>query len=149
MPLPGGYLLDTNVLVALLRNNDLGRFLDATYHLLSPPAPLPVSLVTVGELFALANKFNWGAAKRLALTTLLSSLALVDINDPRILTAYGDIDAWSQAQGHKMGNNDVWIAATSRVTNTTVLTCDKDFDHLHGAWIDREWVNPASKLPGP
>ena len=32
MPLPGGYLLDTNILVQLMRNNDLGRYLEATYR---------------------------------------------------------------------------------------------------------------------
>jgi predicted nucleic acid-binding protein len=97
MPLPGGYLLDTNVLVHLLRNNNLGQFLDATYHLLTPPAPIPVSIVTIGELYALANKFNWGAAKRTALDNLLACLIWVDINDPQLLLTYGEMDAWSQA----------------------------------------------------
>ena len=30
MPMPGGYLLDTNIVVALVRQNNLGQFLDAT-----------------------------------------------------------------------------------------------------------------------
>jgi predicted nucleic acid-binding protein len=60
--------------------------------------------------------------------------------------AYGDIDAASDAMGLRMGKNDVWIAATSRVTNTTILTTDTDFDHLHGIWLDRERIDPASGI---
>src|SRR5947209_19762900 len=116
MPLPGGYLLDTNIIVALLRQNDLGQFIAATYRL-SPVQPLPVCIVTVGELYALANKFAWGPARRAALAALLAICIRVDIRDPRILTTYGDVDAWSLAQGYKVGKNDLWIAAASCVTN--------------------------------
>lgn len=45
-----------------------------------------------------------------------------------------------------MGKNDVWIAATARITGTTLLTTDKDFDPLQGVWLDREWVDPRRKL---
>jgi predicted nucleic acid-binding protein len=152
MPLPGGYLLDTNIIVHLIRQDALGQYLEATYGLLPPALPRPVCIVTVGELYALANKFAWGAAKRAALAALLGHFLRVDINDPLILTAYGDVDSWSLARGFKMGKNDIWIAATSCVKNTTILTTDKDFDHLHDpdstrTWrVDREWVDPSSKL---
>jgi tRNA(fMet)-specific endonuclease VapC len=153
MPLPGGYLLDTNIIVNLIRWNDLGQFLDATYGILSAVTPLPICIVTEGELYALANKFGWGSAKRATLVALLSKFDRVDINDQQILTAYGDIDAWSFAQGHKMGKNDIWIAAVACVKGMTILTTDKDFDHLHDphpsrSWrVDREWVDPSSRLP--
>ena len=68
-------------------------------------------------------------------------------SDGRFVLAYGEIDTASDALGHRMGKNDLWIAATARVLGLTVLTTDKDFDHLHPTWIDREWVDPASKLP--
>jgi tRNA(fMet)-specific endonuclease VapC len=93
----------------------------------------------------LANKFGWGPPKRADVKALLDSFTWQDISHPRILATYGEIDAWSQAQGRKMGKNDVWIAATSRETGTTILTTDNDFDHLHGPWVDREWVDPSSK----
>ena len=153
MALPGGYLLDTNILVHLVRNNDLGKYVDATYGLSAGTNPFILSVVTVGELYALAIKFGWGAAKRAALDALLINFTWVDISDPQILAAYGEVDGWSQSVGRKMGKNDVWIAATARATNTTVLTTDTDFDHLHPVhvgrtWrVDREWVDPNSKLP--
>lgn len=155
MPLPGGYLLDTNILVQLLRNNDLGKYLDHTYGLSRGTNPFLLSVVSVGELNSLAHQFGWGTAKRDALSTVLGRLTWVDINQAEVLTAYGDVDYWSRTVGRPMGKNDVWIAATAIVTNTTVLTTDKDFDHLHPVdpgrtWrVDREWVDPASKLPAP
>jgi predicted nucleic acid-binding protein len=146
MPLPGGYLLDTNVIVELVRWNPLGQYLDATYGLLAGTTSCSVSVITHGELNALMRKFNWGSRNIAFMQACLSALTLLDINDPQLLTAYGEIDAACDAGGRPMGKNDVWIAATARVTATTVLTSDRDFDFIHGTWIDREWVDPASKL---
>jgi predicted nucleic acid-binding protein len=152
MPLPGGYLLDTNVLVSLFRSNDLGKYLDITYGLSGGSNPFIVSIVSVGELYALTHKFGWTAPKRTALDAMIRHFTWVDINDQQVLDAYGEIDAWSELRGRKMGKNDVWLAATARATNTTVLTTDTDFDHLHPtdpsrSWrVDVEWVDPASKL---
>jgi tRNA(fMet)-specific endonuclease VapC len=146
MPLPGGYLLDTNILIDLIRGNALGQYLDKTYGLTAGENPFILCIVTVGEMYALSAKFKWGAAKKAALASLLAQFVWTDISDPAVLQAYGDIDAASEAVGRKMGKNDVWIAATAQVTNTTILTTDPDFDHLHGAWVDREGVDPTSKL---
>lgn len=30
-----------------------------------------------------------------------------------------------------MGKNDLWVAATTLVTNATLITTDGDFDHLN------------------
>jgi len=34
-----------------------------------------------------------------------------------------------------MGKNDRWIAATASVPDMDLLTSDKDFEHLDGAYI--------------
>jgi len=149
MALPGGYLLDTNILVHLVRRDALGRYLDATYGFSTGVNAFVLSVVTVGEMFALAGKFGWEQSRRDALNDVLGKFAWVDVSDPDILVRYGEIDTASHAIGHKMGKNDVWIAATASVTQTTILTTDTDFDHLHPAWIDLERVDPTSKLPDP
>ncbi len=63
-----------------------------------------------------------------------------------MISAYVEIDDYSRRHGRVMGKNDVWIAATARVTEATILTTDKDFDHLHPHLITREYVNPNSHL---
>jgi len=139
-----GYLLDTNILVALVRGKVLGKYLDATFALSRGLPPSVISVVTVGEMHALARKFNWGAAKIQDLTDLLKQVVWQDINDDSLLGTYGEIDAAMDAVGHKMGKNDLWIAATARATGLTLLTTDKDFDPLEGTWINRVWVDPSS-----
>jgi tRNA(fMet)-specific endonuclease VapC len=147
MPRPNGYLLDTNVVVALVRNNDLGSYLDSTYRLTAGIQPFYVSVVLLGEVRALALKFGWAAARQASLVSLLALFTPLDISYEDVLQAYADIDAHSEAHGRTMGKNDLWMAATARAFDLTLLTTDTDFDHLHGAWIDLEWVDPTSKLP--
>ncbi len=35
-----------------------------------------------------------------------------------------------------MGKNDLWIASAATVLKATLLTTDKDFDHLDKAFLD-------------
>jgi tRNA(fMet)-specific endonuclease VapC len=152
MPLPNGYLLDTNIVVALVRDNDLGKYLDRIYRLTAGTDIFYVSVVLLGEIRALAQKLIWGPAKQASMESILLPFRVIDINFEDVIQAYADIDAHSDAIGHKMGKNDLWIASTARVFNLTVLTTDSDFDHLHDPhptrpWrVDREWVDPGSKL---
>ncbi len=146
MAAPVGYLLDTNVLLALIRGNDLGEVIDQRFSLRSSLNRSMISVVTVGEMYSLASQFVWGQAKRDALQLLLDEIVWVDINHPDILDAYGRLDYASYGQGKTMGKNDIWIAATARVTQTTLLTTDKDFDHLHVAnLINLIWIDPDTK----
>lgn len=152
MPLPGGYLLDTNILVALVRGNPLGFYVDATYSLSKAQNAFMISIVSVGEMYALVEKFKaqgqaWGPPKVQRLEQLLAQVVWIDISSPAILKAYGEIDGATEALGQKMGKNDVWIAATARAIQATLLTADKDFNRIFPAWIDLEWVDPASQLP--
>ncbi|WP_390553510.1 PIN domain-containing protein [Singulisphaera acidiphila] len=101
-----------------------------------------ISVVTVGEMKSLARQLDWGVAKLDALEIMLQQLVWIDISDSQILEAYGEIDHASRKAGRVIGKNDVWIAATARVSGATLLTTDLDFEHLHGTWIDRIWIDP-------
>src|ERR1700730_14996357 len=111
MPLPGGYLLDTNIVLALVRGNPLGLYLDGTYGLTRGLNPFVISVVTVGEMFALVEKFKsqgqpWGHKKLKILAVLLRRLTWEDISAPGILRAYGEIDGFTEGKGRPMGKND-------------------------------------------
>jgi predicted nucleic acid-binding protein len=138
-----GYLLDTNILVALIRGKELGERIDNLFKLRSGLSRCIISIVTVGECLSLAKKLNWGVKKVQDLKKLLDEVHWVDINHTDILDTYAEIDDASRKLGRTMGKNDVWIAATAKVTGSTVLTTDKDFDHLDGLLIDRIWIDPA------
>jgi predicted nucleic acid-binding protein len=140
-----GYLLDTNVIVAIIRGNDFGKRLDDVYALSSSISRSMISVVTIGEMLSLARQFNWGGPKRDKLQALLDEIVSIDINHPDILDSYAEIDHFSWQQGRKMGKNDIWAAATAAVSKATLLTTDKDFDHLHGKYVNRIWVDPDTK----
>jgi predicted nucleic acid-binding protein len=139
-----GYLLDTNVVLALIRANSLGQCIDQQYGLRAALNRSMICIVTVGEMLSLVRQFNWGQAKREELQSLLNEIVWLDINHPDILDAYGEIDHASLQQGRKLGKNDAWIAATAKVTGATLLTTDPDFDHLQGTYLDRIWINPVT-----
>lgn len=144
---PAGYLLDTNILLALIRGKALAQLIDSRYSLSSNLNPSVISVVTVGEMYSLTRKLRWGAAKVQALRALLDEVVWVDINRARILEAYGEIDHFTESQGQPMGQNDLWIAATAHATGLTLLTTDQDFDRLPATWINCIWIDPKSAKP--
>lgn len=125
-----GYLLDTCILVHLLRGNTLGEAINNRYSLSSSMHRAVISVVTVGELRSLAGQLGWGEAKIAPMTAILSQVVQVDINHEDIITAYAAIDVHSINVGRPMGKNDLWIAATCVAGGFFLLTTDGDFDHL-------------------
>jgi tRNA(fMet)-specific endonuclease VapC len=102
-----------------------------------------ISIVTVGELAALAEKLGWGTGKRQRLMDLVREFTVVDISREAIIERYAKIDALSYAQGRRMGKNDLWIAATAAAAGAHLITTDQDYDHLHPNTIQREWIDPS------
>ncbi len=139
-------LLDTNILLAYIRLGLLGQYIGATYSLYTlQPAPI-ISIVTEGEIRAIALKHSWGVVKVAALQRLLNSLTIVPLPYRNVIEAYAQIDHHCVKNGFAVGKNDLWIAATAHVTGATILTTDRDFDPLHGLFLQRDWIDPASRL---
>jgi predicted nucleic acid-binding protein len=40
--------------------------------------------------------------------------------------------------------NDLWIAAAAKAAGATLLTTDKDFDHLLGALLDGVYIDAST-----
>lgn len=76
---------------------------------------------------------------------MLDELVWIDINRREVLSAYAEIDDFSESQGIKMGKNDVWIAATVKASGAMLLTTDPAYDHLDGTHITRVWVDPETR----
>ena len=59
----------------------------------------------------------------------------------------GFITLWLFATGGVASPfHPLWIASVARATGATLLTTDKDFDHLHPTHLQRVWIDPASAL---
>jgi predicted nucleic acid-binding protein len=136
----------------LIRGKATGIYIDATYQLRQQTYTPLICVVTHGEIWSMARENAWGDARRLALEVMLSNLVTVDINSDAVFEAYVDVEDTSRRVPHgavTMGKNDLWIAAVAKVTGATLLTCDKDFDHLHPGQIARIYIDPRSAQPQP
>ncbi len=56
-------LLDTNVVLTLVRGNELASFIDAKFELRTAKARPLVSVVSHGEVRVLAGRNGWGQTK--------------------------------------------------------------------------------------
>lgn len=130
------FVLDTNIIMAYVRKNTLYHDVEAVLNLTADDAQLIVSVVTIGEIQVLAKRNGWEKEKMASLSAFLEqTLLIVDvtIGAPELLEAYVEIDIFSK--GKNMGKNDLWIAATAFVTGATLVTMDKDFEHLDGTFF--------------
>lgn len=123
--------MDTNIIMAYVRQNDQYLKVEESLRLTSDDAQLIVSVVTIGEIRVLAQRNGWGERKTALLNSFLEqTLLVVDVSlgAPELLDAYVELDCASK--GKNMGKNDLWIAATAKVTEATLVTTDGGFDHL-------------------
>lgn len=118
--------LDTNVLVHWIRQNATGIHMRDTYRLHERSDRPMYSTIVEGEIRALARQWNWGAGKLELLEELLAELVRVDAGLPDVVKAYAEIYAADRAGGHNTGQNDMWIAATTKAAGAVLLTCDDD-----------------------
>jgi len=136
-------ILDSNILLNYVRQSLLAEKIEARYNLLTAKDVPLISIVTVGELKALALQLVWGEQRRRQSEALLDYFVVVPLPFANVVETYAEIDNYSKRNGVPMGKNDFWIAATAAVTGARLLTTDKDFDHLDGVYLDRDWLDPV------
>lgn len=139
------YVIDTNILVHIVRNSTTWESIDMTFEPFNfPKNETYVSFVSIAEILALSLKLDWKKTKITRLTEFLSKLEIISVSndiDDELIQNYALIDAYSQGKlttlplptgisARNMGKNDIWIAATAHSIEATLLTTDKDFEHL-------------------
>ena len=141
-------LLDTNILINFIRSQAFKKWFEATYN--RGDYTLITSVVVIGELKAFATQRKWGKKKLIQVEYLSQNLIVYPIRTQQIIDRYAEIDAFSQNKlDHKplkmsarnMGKNDLWIAATASVYDMTLLTMDKDFEHLEEYFLNLDIVD--------
>ncbi|MEM6297411.1 MAG: PIN domain-containing protein [Bacteroidota bacterium] len=133
------YVLDTNVILFYLKGDQASSLIEHELKPFHEDNTAIISVVTIAEIGVLARRNNWGVRRIKIAEQLYRKLLIVDINSQDIIDAYIDVDSFSQGKhpskklkgsARNMGKNDVWIAATTIVTNSELITFDKDFAHL-------------------
>jgi len=141
------YVLDTNILLALVRGKALGESIDKAYGLRSSLQRHTVSIASQVELYVLADRRQWGSTKREAVRRMLEQVVVVPIDGQGLVEAYVQIanaDYTWPAGSRNMGKNDIWIAATALFAGLPLLTTDKDFLFLNNNPIQVMWIDPMT-----
>ncbi|NJN78699.1 MAG: type II toxin-antitoxin system VapC family toxin [Saprospiraceae bacterium] len=142
------YILDTNIFISLVRNNDFSSHFNRIYRKRNDVSF--TSVVVEGELKAFAMQRKWENKRLKEVQTLLQKTVIAPIKTEEIISAYAEIDAYSQGKhptlnlptsARNMGKNDIWIAATASALELTLITTDKDFDHLNDVFLDVIWID--------
>lgn len=139
--------LDTNVLIHWLRQNDTGIRLRDTFKLHERSDRPIYSTIVEGELRALAAFLNWGKDRMDELERLLAELVRVDAGLPDVVKAYAEIYIADRSGAHNTGQNDMWIAATTKAAGAVLLTCDSDCVWMNPGIVAVEFV-PTVKSGG-
>jgi len=141
------FLFDTCILVHFIRRSTVaGKIINELDPFGATNIPV-ISVVSYAEILSLVSVFNWGDQKKTQIKELLNKFLVIPIEAKDLIEAYVEIETYSKGKmisrplpsGQSaiiMGKNDIWIAATSRITNSKLLTIDKDFDHLDKVLID-------------
>jgi tRNA(fMet)-specific endonuclease VapC len=127
--MPGSFLLDTNIAVALLAGEETVR------ASLNQPGLIFLSSIVVGELFYGARK-SARAASNLARVEELASKFVVLNCDVSTARYYGEIRDLLRAKGRPIPENDIWIAAHAQQFDLTLVTRDAHFKAVEGISIE-------------
>lgn len=140
------FVLDTNILLGYFREEPTILKKLEEIDLFSDGNFVFISIVSSAELMSLAKQRHWSEVNFQKMLDLLDDFLVVPIDSKQILAIYSDIDAYSQGKlkdkplsigtsARNMEKNDIWIAATAKLTDSTLITMDKDFQHLEGEFI--------------
>ena len=156
-PKANRFLLDTNILLGIVREADWAIDALKRLDLEDKEIILFTSIICKGEILVLGNRHKWGREKRARLDEILNTIPCLDINEQSPKT-YSEIHAWTHGKplidssiqnpppkpAISMKEHDIWIAATAYDYKATLVSADKDFNHLNGVWIEVIYVDQHS-----
>ncbi len=139
------YVLDTNILLQILRKDDFFNVLNLKYDFFNTSNSIYISVVSIGEIYSLAFRNHWGEERRRQLVYWLQQFRTIPIyEDIAFIDLYAEIDNFSlnhhptlklSSSARKMGKNDLWIATTTAFFNATLISSDNDFEHLNNVFL--------------
>lgn len=134
-------VLDTDIISGIIKEDPVIVQRLETDLAPSTSRPYAVSIVTRAELGVLAYSNKWGGRREQMLNQLLGQCLEIPIASDDIVRAFAELEAFSRGKpvpgrptrigsAIKMGENDLWIAATTLVLGAELVTADNGFVHL-------------------
>jgi tRNA(fMet)-specific endonuclease VapC len=123
------YALDTTTFSLLMRRHPAAV---ATLRTLAPDDRVAICAVVRGEIAYGLARLPSGRRKT-ALAARAHDLFLVipcDEVSAAVADVYGELKRAAERKGMPLGENDLWIAAQARASESTLVTSDRDFGRL-------------------
>lgn len=122
-PLAGRFLLDTNIVIALLEGDDTVLFnLDR-----APEVFIPA--IALGELFFGAAKSGRPSENAAKIERFAAGRAIVTC-DLDVAREYGRLKLRLKERGRPLPENDIWIAAMAKCHGMVLVTRDRHFQEV-------------------
>jgi len=122
---PGRYLLDTSIVVALFQGGP------AIQARLAEAAEVFLPSVVLGELHYGAVRSGRSEANAARIDDFAGACTVLPIDAPTA-RRYGQVKGLLRARGRLIPENDVWIAAYALEHGLVVVTRDRHFDEVEG-----------------
>ena len=128
--MPGRYLLDTNIVIALFNGDP------AVTEQLAGVEYAAISVTVLGELAAGALKSS-RAQENLLRLDQFADAAVVLSCDRKTAMHYAQVQTALFRKGKPIPEADLWIAATAQQHGLSLVTRDRHFDNVDGLEIAR------------
>lgn len=119
----GKYLLDTNTVIAFLRNDE------EIVEKITEQAEVYVPVTVVGELYFGAFKSKKQEENLRKISNLLEDIIVLD-NNVQTARIYGEIKNQLKEKGKPIPENDIWIASIAKQYDLTLITNDLHFKEI-------------------
>ena len=128
----GKYLLDTNILIAMLADDMIVYVQNKTQNVPKVSLPSPA----IGELYYGARKSGRPIENLAKVNRLTQRFPLISC-DLETAQWYGIIKEQLQRKGRPIPNNDIWIAAIALQYELILVTRDSHFDEIESLQTER------------
>lgn len=126
----GNYLLDTNIVIAMVANEA------AVQEEIRAAGEVYLAAPVIGELYYGARKSGRTAENVAAIDRLTQRLPRLDC-DLETAQCYGILRNQLQRKGRPIPNNDIWIAAIAIQHDLTLVTRDAHFGEVDTLRVQR------------
>ncbi|MBI3246014.1 MAG: type II toxin-antitoxin system VapC family toxin [Deltaproteobacteria bacterium] len=126
----GRVLLDTNMVIALFAKEAVVQ------QRLAAADEVFVSSIVLGELYYGAQKSSRVDANLARVNTFAAANTIL-VCDTATAQYYGAVKNHLRATGHPIPENDIWIAATAKQHQLTLVTRDGHFQAVEGLLVEQ------------
>jgi len=149
-PISGLYVLDTRLVVHVVRGSQIGEVADKRFALRTRPERPLISVTTIAEVRRAAATLakRWTPEQVSQLDALLAEFSPVNIHSRLVQDAYVQIGSTLDNALETIPDRKVWVAAVAAATNAALLTYDTDYQRIPGNMLNVVFV-PRAELEQP